>query len=158
MKDTFSALILSQNVIGPSHWPAYGEQLRLIGALQYFTPAWHTGHVCYRLSWRLSRSQEIVQELQELSGDRGRPAAGCQSHWGHCQGSSGVGRHWRQRVSSDVITTWDSGRPRIMRTAETRPRLRQKKQNSIQKMRDLGNKKKWTALFMFSFWLVLCTK
>lgn len=52
---------------------------------------------------------------------------------------------------SDVITTWDSGRPRIMRTAETRPRLRQQKQNSIQKMRDLGNKKKWTALFMFSF-------
>ena len=62
--------------------------------------------------------------------------------WGDSQCQCHV---WR----CNVITTWDSVMQRILRRVVTRPRLRQKKRSSIQKMRDLGNKK-WTAVFMFS--------
>ena len=78
MKDTFSVLILSQNVTGPSHWPAYGEMLRLIGALQYFTPALTHGTCLLQI---LLASVQVTGDCAGVTGvvrrDRGR-RAGCQ--------------------------------------------------------------------------------
>ena len=72
MKDTFLLSFYPKNARASSDWPACGHQLLLIGPWSTLppAPAWHSGHVCWRLSWLLSRSQEIVQESQETGGVR----------------------------------------------------------------------------------------